>query len=215
MGMRALFGLLLAVALSLASGAARAHPHVWITVTSEILYAADGSITGVRHAWIFDRAFSTNAVQVLYAKTDGAYSSEELAPLAQAQIESLKEKAYFTFVKVNGKLPFAEPIDCSFDYQNDQLTLHFTLPLKTPVKSKTVLLEIVDRSFFVDFEFAKDNPVKLVGAPAGCEVKLGPAMGNDRDRKMVQDASEDSFNEGGANVAVGLLFDNIASVYCR
>ena len=42
MGMRALFGLLLAVALSLASGAAQAHPHVWITFKSELLYGPDG-----------------------------------------------------------------------------------------------------------------------------------------------------------------------------
>jgi len=50
MGMRALFGLLLAAALTLAAGAASAHPHVWIAATSELLYAEDGSITGVRHA---------------------------------------------------------------------------------------------------------------------------------------------------------------------
>jgi ABC-type uncharacterized transport system substrate-binding protein len=213
--MRALFGWLLAAGLSLAAGAASAHPHVWITVTSEILYAEDGAVTGVRHAWTFDGTFSANAVRGLHATIDGTYPSEELAALAQAQVESLKEKAYFTFVKVNGKLPFAEPIDCFFDFKDDHLTLHFTIPLKVPAKSRAVLLEIVDRSFFIDFEFAQDNPVKLMGAPAGCEVKLGPTMGNDRDRKMVQDASEDSFKEGGANVAVGLLFDNTASVYCR
>lgn len=213
--MRALLGWLLAAAVTLASGVASAHPHVWVTVTSEILFAADGTVTGVRHAWTFDSTFSANAMRGLQATADGAYPHEELATLAQAQVESLKEKAYFTFVKVNGKLPFAEPTDFFFDYKDDRLTLHFTIPLKAPVKSKAVLLEIVDRSFFIDFELAKDNPVKLVGAPAGCEVKLGPTMGNDRDRKMVQEASEDSFKEGGANVAVGLLFDNTASVYCR
>jgi len=215
MGIRARFGLLLAAAMTFAAGAARAHPHVWITVTSEILYAADGAVTGVRHAWTFDGTFSATTVRGLQATADGAYPRAELAALAQAQVESLKEKVYFTFVKVDGKLPFAEPIDCFFDYKADRLTLHFTLPLKTPVKSKSVLLEIVDRSFFIDFEFAMENPVKLVGAPAGCEVRLGPPMGNDRDRKMVENASEDTFKEGGANVAVGLLFDNVASVYCR
>ena len=46
--------LLLAVALALSSGSASAHPHVWITATSELIYAPDGSITGVRHAWTFD-----------------------------------------------------------------------------------------------------------------------------------------------------------------
>ena len=51
MGMiRALFATLLVAALSLVAGAAQAHPHVWITAVSELIYAPDGSVTGVRHA---------------------------------------------------------------------------------------------------------------------------------------------------------------------
>src|ERR1700756_88628 len=42
---------------------AEAHPHVWVTFHSEILYAADGSMTGVRHAWTFDDMFSAYALQ--------------------------------------------------------------------------------------------------------------------------------------------------------
>ena len=219
--MRALFGWLVAAAVTFAAPAASAHPHVWITATSELLYAGDGSITGVRHAWTFDDAFSANVVKGLQQRTNGAYTHEDLAPLARAQVESWKEGTYFTslkvdgaFLKVNDKLPFGEPIDYFFDYKDDHLTLHFTLPLKTPVKSKAVLMEIYDRSFFIDFQMAEDHPVKLVSAPAGCKVWLVPSMGNDRDRKMVRDASEDSFKEGGANVAVGLLFDNKISVDC-
>ncbi|TPQ26158.1 DUF1007 domain-containing protein [Bradyrhizobium guangdongense] len=219
--LRSLSELLLVAALSIAAGAAQAHPHVWITATSEVLYAPDGSVTGVRHAWTFDGTFSASAVQGLQGKTNGAYTHEELAPLAQAKVESLQEGAYFTslkatgtFLTVDAKLSFAEPTDYFFDYKDDHLTLHFTLPLKTPVKSKSVLLEIYDRSFFIDFQMAKDQPVKLVGASADCKVWLQPSMGNDRDRRMVQDASEDSFKEGGANVAVGLLFDNKIAVDC-
>ena len=54
-------GLLLAGLVVLGGGAAQAHPHVWITATSELLYAPDGSITGVRHAWTFDDMFSVFA----------------------------------------------------------------------------------------------------------------------------------------------------------
>ncbi|MFL6811811.1 MAG: DUF1007 family protein, partial [Bradyrhizobium canariense] len=103
MRMRALFGLLLAIVLSLASGAAQAHPHVWITASSELLYAADGTITGVRHAWTFDDMFSAYAVQGLESKAKGAYTREELGPLAQTNVESLKEYAYFTFARADGK----------------------------------------------------------------------------------------------------------------
>ena len=109
---RGLFGLLLTAALSLAAGAAQAHPHVWITAKSEVVYAPDGSISGVRHAWTFDDMFSTYALQGIETKTKGVYSREQLAPLAQTNIESLKEFGYFTFAKADGKKErFVEPVD--------------------------------------------------------------------------------------------------------
>jgi ABC-type uncharacterized transport system substrate-binding protein len=61
---------------------ASAHPHVWVTVKSELVYAPDGSVSGVRHAWTFDDMFSVFALQGLESKTKGEYTREELAPLA-------------------------------------------------------------------------------------------------------------------------------------
>jgi hypothetical protein len=57
--------LLLAAAVVFAATAARAHPHVWVTMMSEVVYAPDGTATGVRHAWTFDDMFSTFATQGL------------------------------------------------------------------------------------------------------------------------------------------------------
>ncbi len=34
----------------LAAGAASAHPHVWVTMKSAVVYGPDGAITGVRHS---------------------------------------------------------------------------------------------------------------------------------------------------------------------
>ncbi|WP_314952895.1 DUF1007 family protein [Bradyrhizobium cosmicum] len=211
MGMHALFGLLLAAGLTLAGSAARAHPHVWITATSELLYAADGSITGVRHAWTFDDMFSAYAVQGLEGKTKGAYTSEELGPLAQTNVESLKEYAYFTFARADGKKErFQEPVDYFLDYKDTVLTLHFTLPLKNPVKPRQLVLEVFDRSFFIDFQMAKDNPVKLVGAPSGCQMKL--------DRPSDGTASAQKLNEqtfmNGENSNFGMMFANKITVDC-
>ena len=211
MGVRALFGLLLAVGLTLAAGAARAHPHVWITATSELLYAADGSITGVRHAWTFDDMFSAYAVQGLESKAKGAYTREELGSLAQTNVESLKEYAYFTFARADGKKErFQEPVDYFLDYKDTVLTLHFTLPLKNPVKPRQLVLEVFDRSFFIDFQMAKDNPVKLVGAPAGCQLKLErPSDGTASAQKL----NEQTFMNG-ENSNYGAMFANKITVEC-
>ena len=58
----------LALLALFAAGKAQAHPHVWVTMKSELVYAPDGSVTGVRHAWTFDDMFSTYATQGLESK---------------------------------------------------------------------------------------------------------------------------------------------------
>jgi ABC-type uncharacterized transport system substrate-binding protein len=166
---------LLAVAggLALAALPAQAHPHVWVTSASELVYAPDGSITGVRHAWTFDDMFTTYALQGIETKTKGVYTREELAPLAKDNVENLKEFGYFTFAKADGKKQkFEEPIDYFLEYKDSALTLHFTLPLKAPAKPKQLALDIFDPSFFIDFKFEDKDPVKLVGAPETCQLKV-------------------------------------------
>jgi ABC-type uncharacterized transport system substrate-binding protein len=173
--MKASIRVLLFALLTLAFAApARAHPHVWVTMKSELVYAPDGTITGVRHAWSFDDMFSAFATQGLEAKEKGKFTREELAPLAKVNVESLKEFDYFTFATADGnKAPLTDPLpEYWLDYTNEVLTLHFTLPFKTPVKAKELKLDIYDPTIFVDFSFDKKTPVHLVGAPAGCKLDI-------------------------------------------
>ena len=151
--MRRLLGLLLlAGGIALGTAPAEAHPHVWITAKSEVVYASDGSISGVRHAWTFDDMFSTYALQGIETKTKGVYSREQLAPLAQTNVENLKEFGFFTFAKADGKKEkFVEPVDYFLEYKDNELTLHFTLPVKTPFKAKQTALEVLEPSYFIDF----------------------------------------------------------------
>src|SRR5260370_21304060 len=144
---RHVLGALLGLALTGTS--AFAHPHVWVTMTSELVYAADGTVTGVRHAWTFDDMFSVFATQGIDSKKKGEFTREELAPLAEVNVTSLKEYDFFTYAKANGKpLEFNEPPAAHFLELNPKdtvLTLHFTLPLKAPVKVKDMTLEVYDR----------------------------------------------------------------------
>jgi ABC-type uncharacterized transport system substrate-binding protein len=145
---------------------AEAHPHVWVTFHSEVLYAADGSMTGVRHAWTFDDMFSAYALQGTPHAKKGQYTREELASLAQVNVDSLKEYGYFTYARADGKkLKFSDPVDYWLEYKNATLTLHFTLPLKAAASAKAMQIEDYNPTIFVDFEFAKDKPVSLSGAP--------------------------------------------------
>lgn len=123
---RLLHLLSISLALALGAGAAQAHPHVWVIAASELIFATDGSITGVRHAWTFDDMFSAYALQGIATKKKGVYTREELAPLALTNVESLKEFSFFTFAKAdNKKQKFADPIDYYLEYKDAALVAAF------------------------------------------------------------------------------------------
>jgi len=210
--MRGLLGLLfLAGGIALGAAPAVAHPHVWITARSEVVYAPDGSITGVRHAWTFDDMFSTYALQGIATKTKGVYSREELAPLAQTNVESLKEFDFFTFAKADGKkAKFVEPTDYFLEYKDSALTLHFVLPMKAPVTPKQLALEVFDPSYFIDFKFDDKDPIKLVGAPAACQMQF--QRPND-ETANTQRLNEQNFMNGD-NSNYGAMFANKIMVNC-
>jgi ABC-type uncharacterized transport system substrate-binding protein len=156
--------------------------------------------------------FAAYALQGLETKTKGTYTREELAPLAQTNVESLKEYAYFTFAKADGrKEKFNEPVDYFLDYRDNQLTLHFTLPLKAPFKAKALVLEVFDPTFFIDFKLAEKDPVRMVAAPEGCQMKIQrPSDGS----ASAQQLNEQTFMDGGANSNFGMMFANKIIVDC-
>jgi len=203
-------------ALVIATAAARAHPHIWVTVKSELVYAPDGTVTGIRHAWTFDDMFSVFATQGIESKTKGEFTREELAPLAEVNVTSLKEYDFFTYAKANGKnVEFEEPpvgYYLDFDPKDTVLTLHFTLPLKEPVKAKDLALEVYDREFFVDFSFAEKDPVKLVGAPAHCKLSIGRPQ--EMSAALTQRLSQLPADQRDPSLTVGAEFANKIFVKC-
>ena len=192
---------------------AKAHPHVWVTMHTDLVYAPDGSITGIRHAWSFDDMFSTFATQGLDSKEKGKFTREELAPLAKVNVESLKEFDYFTYAIADGKkTELTDPAsDYWLDYKDQVLTLNFTLPFKKPVKAKELKIEIYDPTIFVDFSFEKTNPANLVGAPkCKLEVQLPREMTFAEGKKL----SEIPADQKNTTMAWGAQFANKLVVHC-
>ncbi|ESR24808.1 DUF1007 family protein [Lutibaculum baratangense] len=175
---RLLWGLTITGA-ALAAQEARAHPHVWVTTQSELVFK-NGVLAAVRHEWTFDEYFSAYAAQGLDANGDGVLSREELEPLAKVNVESLSDFEFFTFLKV-GEYPaaFQEPQDYWLEEKGDQLVLHFTLPIEKPmlVGDRRTSLEIYDPTFFVDFTLAETESVVMAGAPDGCRLDIERASG--------------------------------------
>ena len=169
----------LALALLMAAGSdapALAHPHVWTTMRSMILFTPAGLVRGVRVSWTFDEAYTKFAVDGLDANGDGSYSSDELAPLTALNLQSLKTYGYFVFFRKNGDVvKIGDAADPAQAYAHGRLTLQFTLPLLQPLdpRKDEVKLKVYDPEFFIDFEYAKKDPVAVSGAmPANCKTVL-------------------------------------------
>jgi len=173
-------GILAIVAAIVPVSESRAHPHVWVTVQTKVLFDDSGSITGFRHTWIFDEYYTAFALQGMDANGDGDYSAEELQPLAKTNVESLSEFDYFTFAKLEGTaVPREDPVDYSLKHENGLLALRFTIPLAEPVpaaKAGQFTFSVYDPTYFVSFSLAKADPIQLAAsAPAGCGVDIAPS----------------------------------------
>ena len=175
--LRRVFGTLAAVFACAASALpALAHPHVWIFVETTVLYDK-GTFTGLRHKWTFDEFYAATAIEGLDKNKDGKYDREELAELAKVNIDGLKDFSYFTFPALAGQeLKLGEARDYWLEHTDGTLSLHFTLPFAQPVlaEAKGLTFSIHDPSYFIAFELAKKDPVRLgPGTPKGCKVTVG------------------------------------------
>jgi ABC-type uncharacterized transport system substrate-binding protein len=207
---RLLSAMLAMWALTVTSAAA--HPHVWVTMKTELVYGAGGTVTGVRHAWFFDDMYSTFAVQGLEPKEQGVYTTDELADLAKTNVEEMKEFEYFTYARVNSETAaFADPTDYAMELKDGVLTLRFTLPLAKPVKAKALDVDVFDPTYLVDFSFVDAKAVTLIGAPAGCKLDVTKLTGPSQSQPL----SEAFFNspDGGAS-KYGAMFANKVAVRC-
>ena len=180
----ALAALLAVAAFSTGAGA---HPHVLVDAASEIVFDENARIAAVRHHWRFDEAFSAFAVQGLDTDGDGTYTREELAPLAQINVESLSEYEFFTFLSAGDyQAGFADPQDYWLETDGEFLTLHFTLPVSRALASTgPVTLEVYDPEYFVAFSLPSEEAVRLTNAPQGCSLQVNLAKELDAESQAV------------------------------
>jgi ABC-type uncharacterized transport system substrate-binding protein len=180
---------------------ALAHPHVFVSVKSVLVLDSNARITAIKHLWTFDEAFSAYASLGLDADKDGVLSEAELAPLAQVNVETLHESAFFTFLrKGKNDLPFDAPKDYKLTHDGKQLTLHFTLPLQgEAVPVRETKLEVYDPAYFVAFDFAADAPVQVEGAACSASIKRPKARTIQSLSQMSESFFESLTGKGGAS----------------
>lgn len=213
--MRSPLASLIVLGATVFASSAEAHPHVLVTVTSEIVYAA-GKIAAVKQSWVYDPAYSALVRRNLDTNGDGQYSDQEFGALAKTQMDAFGEFGFFTTLTANGsKAEFAPARDYWIDQRGGgALVLTFTLPLKVATTvDKGLALDIYDPQFYALFSMAKDEAVRLTGAPEGCAATAtGPEpidMTQPRSWSTLLYAAVDGSAEAGRQ------FMNRSTVTCR
>ena len=191
-----------------AAAGAFAHPHVYVTVRSEIVFGVDGKITGVKHSWTFDDMYSAFAVQ-------GLNTQKEFDELAKVNVKQLRESDYFTVVRAGGRKPdFKDVRDATIVLDDKKnVILKFTVEFAEPASAaKAFVLQVFDPDYFVAFEFEKQDPVTMANAPQGCSLRMfTPKPLNDADMKRLQDSAGTNISPGAD---IGLKLSTRATVGC-
>jgi ABC-type uncharacterized transport system substrate-binding protein len=216
-GYLAAAGGVLAALLFAAPHPAHAHPHVWVNVETTVLYDA-GKVSGFKHRWTFDDMYTAMAVQGLDKNGDGVFAREELAELAQVNIDGLKEFEFFTFARIKETpVKLAPPKEYWLEHKDGVLSLNFTIPIAEPVPAETEGFEfaVYDQTFFIAFDLAKENPIRLSeGAPAGCAATVGNADKDLADLQRLNDAFGGQLTAGDANEGTGVGYASTVHLSC-
>jgi ABC-type uncharacterized transport system substrate-binding protein len=187
-GSAALIGALIALA---APTLASAHPHVWVTVRSQIAFSPDGKVASIVHDWVFDEMYSSFATQGL-AKSGELVKRETFATLAQENAGGLAQIGYFTTLKIGGKaVDFGDVTEYWMEERPDHLVaFHVVLPLKTPMApGRYFSLLVADPEYFIDFEFDDKDAITLASAPAGCSASVAKPKPLEGEEKQKLDES--------------------------
>lgn len=210
-------GLVLATLLGtllLQTGVAGAHPHVWISAHTDVVFDEQGMITAVDIQWEFDEFYSLTAVEGLDADGNGSYEASELRPLAEENITSLQEYGYFVVVRSGAdKVALGTVTEFESTFRDGRLNLVFRVPLANAIDPKAAAFRYstYDPSFYIAIELAAKNALGAIGTvPEGCTLKVLAPEADTDDAPQ----SEQSFLDLLQTQDLGSIYAESISVDC-
>lgn len=157
-------------------GGARAHPHGWIDLRTEVIFNLAGEVTALRQVWLFDEAYSAFSTEGFDTDGDGKPDPEHLLGLAQENMGNLEEFDYFTLVRSGDeKVGYRSVTDLAARMRGNRLETSFVLHLERPVDltAHGLTYAVFDPSYWVEMLHEKnDQAIRLTGAPKGCGFKV-------------------------------------------
>ena len=164
-GMFYLRGLIGALAVSLWSLPAVAHPHVWIETTTSFV-VAEGTITALRIEWKFDEFFSTSLFDEFDLNHNRRFEPAEITALEQGAFNNTAQQNYFTFIKVGGKkVATQKASEFTARVEGKAVVYSFLLPLAKPVDPRQNVLTVTtyEDTYYIDVAPAPRHAVAFEG----------------------------------------------------
>lgn len=159
---------------------ALAHPHVWITNLTTLLFQGD-KLAGVRLEWTFDELFSDTLIREFDENKNRKLEPEEIKLIQKETFPYLQKFQFFTHILLDGKkVPVTEVHDFSAAViGKETVRYRLTVRLPAPVDPRRVpvTVNVFDDSYYVDFVHEKKDPVRIEGAQAGaCTYRMGKSI---------------------------------------
>ena len=153
-----------------------AHPHILIDAKIAVLFDADGAVSGLRHAWTFDSAFSAWMIQGLDTNGDRQTSPEELQSLADENMVGLAEYGFYTYAgEGEALMAFTPAGDQRIVFADGRVTLSYSVEATAPMPMEGRFeLAVYDPEYYVAISFADASAVAFEGAPQSCQAILEP-----------------------------------------
>jgi nickel/cobalt exporter len=162
---------------------AMAHPHILIDARVGIIFDDSGAVSGLRHDWRFDSAFSAWMIQGLDTNGDRETSPEELQDLADENMIGLADYGFYTYAgDERSPMAFTPLGDQRMVYADGHVTLSYSLAAIEPAPvAGRFELAVYDPEYYVAIGFADVGDVALENGGGTCSVTLEPPRPMDRD----------------------------------
>lgn len=168
---------MIAALLALGGGAAAAHPHAWVDLEIELVFAADGRLHALRQAWVFDEAYTAYMLPPLRGRhARPGQEPERHAAVARELMRSLREHAHFTRIEHQGVALATEPPEAAaVRLRGRRMVFDFELALAVPADPRAAPLTyaVFDPTYFVEIVHAGAGAIRLVDAPPDCALRIG------------------------------------------
>lgn len=200
-------------ALLLSAAPAAAHPHSWIDLSTTVKFDAEGRVAGLAETWLFDETYTVYIIESFLKTHAFPKSGAGLKPIAERIMGNLRDYSYFTHPSADGAAAgIAGVSGADATMRGRRLELRFTVELAAPAKADGFGYAVYDPTYYIEILHAEgDAPVRLDGAPAGCDVRI--AKPNPSMEAVALAGALDQTQT--ADDSLGELFAEKVSLSCR